>query len=349
VLNRRSDFMRAVTITCRSDEVSPNIVVQDDWPTPSPAAGEVLVRTEASALNHLDLWVGRGLPGVTDFPRISGSDGCGRVEAVGDGVDEAWIGRRVLLNAAVGHHAPHHPDLIPTDPTLHMIGETLPGTHAEYFTAPAANVLDIGNTDPTQAAAFALSFLTSWRMLMSRAQLKAGQQVLITGIGGGVALSCLAICRWLGCTTIVTSRHQWKLDRAGELGADHMVLDTNEDWSGKVRAITSKRGVDVCADSIGTSVHQACLSSLARGGTLVTCGATSGSGATDLVRIFWNQLSILGSTMGDMGEFREVVSLHLSGHLQPVIDSVLTADEASAAWQRLESGEQFGKIVLRWD
>ncbi|MBM43894.1 MAG: hypothetical protein CMJ36_02625 [Phycisphaerae bacterium] len=341
--------MRAVTITSRNDEVSPNIIVQDDWPTPSARPGEVLVRTEASALNHLDLWVGRGLPGADEFPRISGSDGCGRVEAVGEGVDESWIGRRVLLNAAVCHHSPHLPDVIPTDPALHMIGETLPGTHAEYFTAPAANVLDIGESDPVQAAAFALSFLTSWRMLMSRARLKAGQQVLITGIGGGVALSCLAICRWLGCTTIVTSRHDWKLERARELGADHVVLDSNEDWSKTVRSITSKRGVDVCADSIGSAVHQACLSSLARGGTLVTCGATTGSGPTDLVRIFWNQLSILGSTMGDMAEFREVVALHLSGQLEPVIDTVHPVDEARTAWERLESGEQFGKIVLRWD
>ncbi len=341
--------MRAVTITSRNDEVSPNIIVQDDWPTPSARPGEVLVRTEASALNHLDLWVGRGLPGADEFPRISGSDGCGRVEAVGEGVDESWIGRRVLLNAAVCHHSPHLPNVIPTDPALHMIGETLPGTHAEYFTAPAANVLDIGESDPVQAAAFALSFLTSWRMLMSRARLKAGQQVLITGIGGGVALSCLAICRWLGCTTIVTSRHDWKLERARELGADHVVLDSNEDWSKTVRSITSKRGVDVCADSIGSAVHQACLSSLARGGTLVTCGATTGSGPTDLVRIFWNQLSILGSTMGDMAEFREVVALHLSGQLEPVIDTVHPVDEARTAWERLESGEQFGKIVLRWD
>ncbi|MEE3001865.1 MAG: zinc-binding dehydrogenase [Planctomycetota bacterium] len=342
--------MRAVTINSLGDDVSANIAVEHDWPMPSPAAGEVLVRTEASALNHLDIWVGRGLPGAADFPRISGSDGCGRIEAVGEGVDEAWIGKRVLLNAAVRHLHADHPDVKPADSALHMIGETLPGTHAEYFKAPAGNVLDIGDADPEQAAAFSLSFLTGWRMLMSRARLKADQHVLITGIGGGVALSCLAICRWLGCTTIVTSRHEWKLERARELGADHVVHDTNEDWSGLVRSITGKRGVDVCVDSIGMAVHLACLASLARGGTLVTCGATSGPGATtDLVRIFWNQLSVLGSTMGDMDEFREVVALHVSGHLQPVIDSVHTVDDAAAAWQRLESGDQFGKIVLRWD
>ena len=245
--------MRAVTITSRNDEVSPNIIVQDDWPTPSARPGEVLVRTEASALNHLDLWVGRGLPGADEFPRISGSDGCGRVEAVGEGVDESWIGRRVLLNAAVCHHSPHLPDVIPTDPALHMIGETLPGTHAEYFTAPAANVLDIGESDPVQAAAFALSFLTSWRMLMSRARLKAGQQVLITGIGGGVALSCLAICRWLGCTTIVTSRHDWKLERARELGADHVVLDSNADAAILKGNIAVLRNVEARLDGEGVA------------------------------------------------------------------------------------------------
>lgn len=342
--------MRAVTISSQGDPVSPNIVVDRDWPTPSPGAGEVLVRTEASALNHLDLWVGRGLPGVSDFPRISGSDGCGRIEAVGEGVDDAWIDRRVLLNAATPRLDALHPEMTAADPAINMIGESLPGTHADYFVAPVHNVLDIGNADPEQAAAFSLSFLTSWRMLMTRARLKAGQQVLITGIGGGVALSCLAICRWLGCMTIVTSRHEWKLQRATELGADHVVHDNGEDWSGSVRSITGKRGVDVCADSIGKAVHQACLASLARGGTLVTCGCTTGSDATtDLVRIFWNQLSVLGSTMGDMNEFREVVDLHMSGHLQPVIDSVHEADDAASAWQRLESSDQFGKIVLRWD
>jgi NADPH:quinone reductase-like Zn-dependent oxidoreductase len=164
-----------------------------------------------------------------------------------------------------------------------------------------------------------------------------------------VALACLAIARHFGCITIVTSRHQGKLDRAMTLGAEHAVFDAGTDWSKEVRGLTGKRGVDVVADSVGKAVHLACIKSLARGGTLVTCGNTSGADAvTDLARIFWNQLSILGSTMGDMREFREVVSLLRSGALKPVIDQVYAPAEASKAYARLESAEQFGKIVIKW-
>ncbi|MDG2292620.1 MAG: zinc-binding dehydrogenase [Phycisphaerales bacterium] len=341
--------MRAITITAQGDPVTPNVAVVDDWPEPAPAAGEVLVRTEASALNHLDLWVGRGLPGIDTYPRIGGSDGCGRVEAVGDGVDEHWIGRRVVLNAAVPQADPPHPDHSPAAAHLHMLGEAGPGTHQAMFTAPAANVLDVGDADPVEAAAFALSSLTAWRMIATKAGVQAGQTVLVTGIGGGVALSSLAILKWLGCTVLVTSRHQWKLDRAIELGADDGVLDTGEDWSRSMRGLTGKRGVHACIDSVGQAVHESCLKSLARGGVFVTCGCTSGPMATtDLARVFWNQLSILGSTMGDMDEFRSILTLFTAGHLKPILDSVHDVADAPAAWARLESGEQFGKIALQW-
>ena len=325
--------MRAITITTQGDPVTPNIAVVEDWPEPAPGDGEVLVRTEASALNHLDLWVGRGLPGIDTYPRVGGSDGCGTVEAVGHGVDDAWIGRRVVLNAAVPHHDAPHPDRAPAPPHLHMLGEAGPGTHRERFTAPVANVLDVGDADPVAAAAFALSSLTAWRMLTTRARIEAGQSVLVTGIGGGVALASLGILKWLGCNVIVTSRHQWKLDRAMELGADDAVLDTGEDWSRAVRTLTGKRGVDVCVDSIGDAVHGPCLRSLARGGVFVTCGCTTGAAPeTDLARIFWNQLSVLGSTMGDMDEFRSVMALFRTGALQPVIDSVFEVEQAASAW-----------------
>ena len=341
--------MRAITITAKGDPVTPNIAVVEHWPDPTPAAGEVLVRTEASALNHLDLWVGRGLPGADTYPRIGGSDGCGRVEAVGPGVDDAWIGRRVVLNAAVPQHDAPHPEHAPAPPHLHMLGEAGPGTHRELFTAPAANVLDVGDADPVMAAAFALSSLTAWRMLVTRAGIQAGQSVLVTGIGGGVALASLGILKWLGCHVIVTSRHQWKLDRAVELGADATLLDSGEDWSREVRALTDKRGVDVCVDSIGDAVHGSCLRALARGGVFVTCGCTTGPApATDLARIFWNQLSVLGSTMGDMDEFRSVMALFKDGTLQPIIDSVHDVDDAASAWGRLESSDHFGKVAIRW-
>jgi NADPH:quinone reductase-like Zn-dependent oxidoreductase len=326
--------MRAAVIRQTGTPVAGNVELVSDWPDPRIGAGEVVIRTEAAALNHLDLWVGRGMPGLKlDYPRISGSDGCGIVEAVGEGVDRSWIGKRVLLNAQIPVHDPN-----------------LPGAMAAKFTAPAANVLDIGDTDPVQAVAFGLAHLTAWRMLVSRAGLRPGMSVLITGIGGGVALAALNIARHFGCMTIVTSQHPRKLEAATKLGATHGVLDSGGDWSREVRGLTGKRGVDICADSTGKAVHLAGIKSLARGGVYVTCGATSGADAvTDLTRIFWNQLSIVGSTMGDMAEFRQVVAMLRAGAIKPVIDTVYEAADAAKAYARLESGEQFGKVVVRWE
>jgi NADPH:quinone reductase-like Zn-dependent oxidoreductase len=342
--------MRAIEIHRQGSPVASNVRFVTDRAAPAPAAGEALVRTEASALNHLDLWVGRGLPGLdTRFPTVTGSDGAGRVEAVGPGVDPAWVGRRVLLNAAILRSGSGHPDHVDAGEDIHMIGEHSPGTMAERFTAPVSNLLDIGDCDPVHATAFGLTHLTAWRMLVTRAQVRPGQIVLITGIGGGVALAALGLCRHLGCRTIVTSRHPEKLERARALGADHAILDDGSDWSKPVRAATGRRGVDVVIDSIGRSALPASIRSLARGGRFVTCGCTSGfEGSLDLARVFWNQLSVLGSTMGTMHEFREVVTLFRSGAVKPVIDSVLAPAEGSMAYARLESGQQFGKVVVDW-
>ncbi len=342
--------MNAVVIQQRGNPVSPNVAFVTDAKKPVPQPGEVLVRTEASALNSLDLWVGRGLPGIdTKYPFSSGADGAGRVVEVGAGVDSAWIGRRVVLNAAVQQNASPHPDRRPAGEDIRMIGEHSPGTMAEFFAAPATNVLDIGETDPVQAAAFGLTHLTAWRMLVTRAQLRPGMSVLVTGIGGGVALALMNIARHFGCSVIVTSRHQSKLDRARELGAAHVVLDDGSDWSKRIRELTGRRGVDVAADSIGKAVHSQCIRSLARGGTFVTCGATTGGDATtDLTRIFWNQLSIMGSTMGSMEEYRAVLSLLTTGALKPVIDSTHKPSSAKNAYSRLESAEQFGKVLIDW-
>ncbi|MDP7005110.1 MAG: zinc-binding dehydrogenase [Phycisphaerales bacterium] len=342
--------MRAAIITNEGTPVSKNVQFIDDWGEYQIASNEILVKTEASALNHLDLWVGIGMPGLgLEYPRVSGSDGCGIVTSVGNLVDESWIGKRVLLNAAVKQVESVLPKTSTVPEDIRMIGEHDNGTNAEYFVAPVDNVLDVGDVNPVQAAAFGLAHLTAWRMLVTRAQLLAGQTVLITGIGGGAALAAFNISKHFGCKTIVTSRHQWKLDKAAELGASETILDVGEDWSRTVRGMTGKRGVDICVDSVGGPLHLPCIKSLARGGTLVTCGCTAGAAPkTDLARIFWNQLSVLGSTMGDMDEFREVVALHKNGML-PVIDSVFDAENAQEAFARLESGEQFGKIVLKWE
>ena len=342
--------VKAIEINCLGTPVAPNVSLNPDRPNPEPGSGELMVRTEASALNQLDLWVGRGLPGLDrSFPAISGSDGVGVVESVGPDVSQAWVGRRVVLNAAVPVLPTLEPDLQPAPPDIRMIGEHTTGTMAEFFVAPVANVLDIGEADPVQAAAFGLVHLTAWRMLVTRAGLRPGSTVLVTGIGGGVALACLGIARMLDCRVIVTSRSQEKLDRALELGADHGVLDDGSDFSRTVRGFTNRRGVDVCADSVGKAIHLSGIKSLARGGTYVTCGCTSGPDATtDLARVFWNQLSILGSTMGDMAEFREVLAHFAGGRLRPVIDSVHPPEACSAAYERLETSGQFGKVVIDW-
>ena len=186
-------------------------------------------------------------------------------------------------------------------------------------------------------------------MMIGKGQLRPGQSVIITGIGGGVATSALAIAKHLGCPTAVTSRHQWKLDRAKELGADHTILDDGKDWSRDIRAWTNKRGVDMAVDSVGKATHLSCIKSLARGGAYVSPGCTTGPDATtDLARLFWNQLRILGSTMGSNDEFHEVAALYRAGHLKPAIDKVFKPADCRAAYERLEAADQFGKIVIDW-
>ncbi len=346
--------MRAIVVEKQGRPVAPNVALRTDWPDPAPPrAGEAVVRTLASAFNHMDLWVGMGVPGLSlEYPRVSGCDGCGVVEAVGEGVDPAWVGRRVIYNAAVAQPERVRPDDPPGStlaPEYELIGEHHFGAHAERFTCPAANLADVGEADPLEAAAFGLTSLTAWSMMVTKAGLKPGMTVLVTGIGGGVATSALAIARHFGCRVAVTSRRGWKLERAKELGAELCVLDEGQDWSREVRAWTGKRGVDLAVDSNGKATHLSCIKSLARGGTYVTPGATTGPDATtDLARIFWNQLRILGSTMGTNAEFREVTSLFRGGFLKPVVDRVFTPEACREAYERIEGQEQFGKVVVDW-
>lgn len=312
-----------------------------------------MIRTLATAFNQMDLWVGRGVPGLDlAYPRVSGCDACGVVEAVGAGVDEAWLGRRVIVNAAIKvpeRVSPGDPPGSHLAPSYELIGEHRYGMLAEKFIAPAANIAEVGDADAAAAAAFGLCALTAWSMMVTKGQLRPGQSVLITGIGGGVATAALAIARHHACSVAVTSRHHWKLDRAKALGAETGILDLGADWSKEVRAWTAKRGVDMAVDSSGKATHLACIRSLARGGAYVTPGCTSGPDATtDLARIFWNQLRVLGSTMGSNEEFREVAALFRAGALAPVVDQVFDAKEARKAYERLEAGEQFGKIVVVW-
>lgn len=345
---KNEGLMRAAVIERSGDDVGANVRLVTDWPVPRVEAGQVRVRTEAAALNHVDLWLGRS--DWQPYPHVSGFDGCGFVESVGDGVDDAWMGQRVIFNAALPVIEPTHPDTRPKrPPEIGLIGSETPGSMAEKFVVPAANILSVGDADPVQAAAFGLTFLTAWRMISTRARLKPDQTVLLTGIGGGVALAALQIVRSIGSSVVVTSRHQWKLDKAAELGAGHGVLDRGQDWSQEVLALTNGRGVDLCVDSVGKVLHLKCIKSLAQGGVLATCGATTGGDAqTVLGDIYWKQLSVLGSSMGSMDEFREVTALFRAGRLEPVIDKVFSPENAAAAYARLQTGDHFGKVVVRW-
>ena len=359
--------MHAVVCTKKAEPgtlVTPNIRFAADWPEPAaPGPGQALIRTLASAFNQMDLWVGRGVPGLDlAYPRVSGCDACGVVEAVGSGVDPAWLGQRVIVNAATRvpeRSRPTDPPGSTLAPNYELIGEHHSGMHAQKFLIPADNMAAIPMTGqaaiPAEtAAAFGLCALTAYSMIITKGQLRPGQSVLITGIGGGVATAALSIARWMACPTIVTSRHQWKLDRAKQLGASHGILDTSQatgqDWSRDVRAWSSKRGVDMAIDSSGKATHLNCIRSLARGGAYVSPGCTSGPDATtNLARLFWNQLRVLGSTMGSNDEFREVAALFRAGQLAPVVDHVYEAKDAAKAYAKLESADQFGKIVLRWE
>ncbi len=347
--------MKAIVVSKQANPVAPNVALRPDWEDPgAPDKGQVVIKTLCSAFNHMDLWVGRGVPGLSlDYPRVSGCDGCGEVISVGDGVDESWIGKRVVYNAAVvvpDRARPNDPPASTMCPNYELIGEHHFGAHAQMFSCPVENLAVVGeDIDPIDAAAFGLCALTAYSMMVTKGGLRPGQSVLITGIGGGVATSALSIAKHFGCKVAVTSRHQWKLDKAKELGADHLILDEGQDWSRDVRGWTGKRGVDMAVDSVGKAAHLNCIKSLARGGAYVTPGCTTGPDAvTDLARIFWNQLRILGSTMGSNDEFKEVVALLNSGALNPVVDTTFKPSDCRAAYERLEAGEQFGKIVIDW-
>lgn len=348
--------MRAVVIERQGAPVAPNIRAADDWPdlAPQPSRGEVHVRTLASALNHMDLWVGVGIPGVDlTYPRVSGCDACGIVEAVGPGVPTEWIDRRVIVNAACFKPRIGRPTDPPNSsfiPDVELIGEHSHGMHRERFNCPAENLAFIGDeAEPAEAAAFGLVFLTAYSMMVTKGRLRPGQAVLITGIGGGVATAALAIAKWMACPVVVTSRHQWKLDKAAALGADHTILDQGQDWSKDVRAWTAKRGVDMAVDTVGKPTHMHCIKSLARGGAYVTAGNTGGPIAeTNIAFIFWNQLRILGSTMGTSDELCELAALYRAAKLRPVVDSVVNWNDARSAWEKLEKADQFGKLVLDW-
>jgi NADPH:quinone reductase-like Zn-dependent oxidoreductase len=323
-------------------------------PPPLAHLDEVRVRIHAAALNRLDLWVLGGIPGVTIHPGwVPGSDGAGVVEAVGPEVQGVTVGDRVLLNPGLvdrGCRCEYCRDGDqPLCLTYGILGEHRPGTLAEYVVVPAANVRRFPASITFEtAAAFPLATLTAWRMVVTRARVQPGDQVLIWGIGGGVALAALQIAKGLGATVWVTSGSPEKLARAAALGADHLLDHRQPDLGREIRRRTGKRGVDVVIDSVGEATWAQSLVALGKRGRLVTCGGTSGPHVQlDVRRMFWNQWTLMGSTMGSDAEFDAITAEFRAGRLQPPVDSVWPLEDGRGAFERLASGAQFGKVVVR--
>jgi NADPH:quinone reductase-like Zn-dependent oxidoreductase len=315
------------------------------------AADDVLIEVRAAALNRLDLWMTAGLPNITPvYPFIVGTDGAGVVRKVGAGVTTVRPGDRVMINPAIscGRCSACIGGEEPLCPEFGVLGEHRPGLAAELAVVPERNVALVPEGMPWPAAAgFSLATLTAWRMLTSRALLQAGETVLVWGIGGGVSLAALQIVLHLGARAIVTSGSDGKLERARELGAAAGLNHTTEDVVAGVRKLTGGRGADVVVDSVGEQTWNNSLRALRKGGRLVICGATTGpSVALDLRRLFWYQWSILGSTMGSRREYAEVVRLAHEGRLWPVIDRVVPLANGAAAYERMQRGDQTGKLVL---
>ncbi len=329
----------------------PEMLRVGERPLPEPGAGMVRIDLQASALNHLDLFVLGGLPGPPiALPHIGGADGAGKIDAIGPGTSGADIGDRVVFDPGIscgscdfclrGEHS--------LCLTFSIVGEHIDGTFGEYVVVPAQSLTARpAHLNWEEAAAFPLTYLTAWRMLVARGRLTAGESVLIHGIGGGVALACLQIAKAMQARVLVTSRSPAKLERALELGAD-VAIESGPEVVREVRKATNKRGVDVVVDSVGAATWSQSLRVAAKGGRIVTCGATSGPNPEEEIRlIFWNQLTIIGSTMGSRSDWRRLIEFVRVSELRPVIDSSFDLSDGVDAYQRLRNGEQFGKIVLR--
>ncbi len=315
--------MKAVRI---HEDGGPEVLRYEDVPDPVPGEGDVLVELRAASLNHLDVWIRKGLPSVPK-PRILGADGSGVL---------AGTGERVVINPGIVHHG-----------RVHIIGETRDGTHAELIAVPRDFVHPIpGDLSFEEAAAFPLVYETAYRMLVPRAGLREGEWVLVWGIGGGVATAVLSIAKALGAHVVATSSSDEKLERATALGADVVVNHETDDVVAVVKEATGG-GAHVVVDDVGEATWRRSLDAARPEGRIVVCGATTGPNPpAALHRVWWKQLSILGSTMGTPDDFRGAYDLIAAGRARPVVDSVFPLAEARAAHERLEAGAQLGKIVL---
>ena len=316
-----------------------------------PGPGEVQLRIRSAALNRLDLFVTDGIPGGAPvLPHVVGADGAGVVSAIGAGVTTFKVGDEVMFDPGVscGECPPCRAGDEPFCTTYRILGEHRHGSIAELVTIPARNLARRpAGWSWNETAAFSLAALTAWRMLVTRAKLRNGETVLVWGAGGGVAQACIGIARQFGARVIATSSTPSKLELARSLGADLVIDHATADVVAEVKGATGRKGCEVVVDNVGAATWERSLRSLARGGRLVSCGATSGPAANvDLRRLFWHQWSILGSTMGSRSEYRAVCALAAQGLLRPVVDSAVPLDRAVDAYRRLASGAQSGKIVI---
>lgn len=321
----------------------PDQLCYEEVPTPTPAAGQVRVALKASALNRRDFWITVGAYPRIQFPSISGSDGAGVIDAVGDGVDPAQIGREVVIYPA----RDWGDDWRCGGADFRVLGMPDQGTLAEYICVPAANVV----TKPEhlswiQAAAFPLAGLTAWRAVVTHGEVQSGQNVLVTGIGGGVATFAALWARYHGARVFVTSGSDEKLEHAKRLGIAGGVNYKAADWGKQLRQLSG--GIDLVIDSAGGSVVNAALNTLNNGGRFIFFGATLGNPAEglEMAKLFFRQVRIQGTTMGSPAEFSAMVAFINKHRIEPVVDQIYKLEDAVSACKRMEVSDQMGKLVL---
>jgi NADPH:quinone reductase-like Zn-dependent oxidoreductase len=328
----------------------PEVLRFEDVPDPQPRQDQVLVRVKACAMNHLDIFVRKGLPGVK-LPHILGSDIAGEIVAVGEYVTGLKPGQRALVAPMrfCNHCAKCVAGLQNQCAEFTVVGNLVDGGNCELIAVPAVNVIAIPDSlDFNQAASVPLVFLTAWHMLVGRAGIRPGQTVLVLGGGSGVGIAAIQIAKLFHAQVITTAGDETKLEKARALGADHGINHYKQKISQEVRTITNKAGVDIVVEHVGAATWDESMKSLKLGGTIVTCGATTGPDAAfDLRFLFARQLSFLGSYMGTMGELHEVLKHVFAGNLKPVVDRTFPLRDARAAHEYMEASQMFGKIVLQ--
>jgi NADPH:quinone reductase-like Zn-dependent oxidoreductase len=332
----------------------PEVLTYEDVPDPQPRKDEVLVRVRACSLNHLDVWVRKGLPGVK-LPHILGSDIAGEIVELGEYVAGFQTGgfktgQRVLLAPMhfCGHCAKCLAGLQNDCREFTVLGNAVDGGNCELIAVPAANVIPIPDSlDFNQAASVPLVFVTAWHMLVTRAAIRPGQTVLVLGASSGVGIAAIQIAKLFQCRVITTAGDETKLEKARLLGADFGVNHYQQKISEEVRKITNKAGVDIVVEHVGAATWDESVKSLKSSGTLVTCGATTGPEVKiDLRHLFARQLSLLGSYMGTMADLHEVLGHVFAGRLKPVVDRTFPLKDLRAAHEYLENSQMFGKIVV---